>query len=106
MKSAIAMLVLTATAMTLSVASASMVVKQKDRAFSLKELKIRAGDEVVFVNEDAVTHNIYSLSKGNEFEVKTQPPGQSDKIRFSRTGTAEVLCAIHPKMKLLVHIEP
>lgn len=89
----------------LTVASAGIVVTQKDRAFSVKEIQVQVGEDITFINADPVTHNIYSLSKGLEFEIKTQAPGQTDNIRFPRAGVAEVLCAIHPKMRLLVRVE-
>ena len=88
-----------------SALAGDVTVSQKDKAFSTKEVHLKAGDRVVFMNEDSVTHNVYSLTKGHEFEIKTQPPGKSDAIQFSRPGVALVECAIHPKMKVKVHVD-
>jgi plastocyanin len=85
-------------------AAADTRVIQKDKTFSTRDLSIRVGEQVLFVNEDSVTHNVYSLTKGNEFEIRTQAPGQTDAVRFSREGVIEVQCAIHPKMKLHVTV--
>jgi plastocyanin len=81
-------------------------VMQKDFAFSTKEVRVRAGERIVFINADPVPHNVYSLTKGLEFEIRSQLPGKSDTVPFPSTGTAEVRCAIHPKMKLTVHVAP
>jgi plastocyanin len=81
-------------------------IVQKDKAFSEQSLRIRAGDTVTFVNADTVTHNVYSVTKGCEFELQTQTPGNSTAVRFPRTCTAQVQCAIHPKMKLSVEVAP
>ena len=79
-------------------------IVQKDFSFSEKEVRVHVGDKVVFVNADPVPHNVYSLSKGQEFEIRSQMPGQADPVPFNRPGTAEVRCAIHPKMKMMVHV--
>jgi plastocyanin len=81
-------------------------ILQKDKAFSEQSLRIRAGDTVTFVNADTVTHNVYSVTKGCEFELQTQPPGDSSAVPFHRVCTAQVQCAIHPKMKLTVEVMP
>jgi plastocyanin len=82
-----------------------VVVVQKDKNFSKHALKIRSGDRIVFRNEDSVVHNIYSLTPGFAFEIKTQMPGQTAEQSFEGKGEAEVRCAIHPQMKLLVKVE-
>jgi plastocyanin len=79
-------------------------VLQKNFAFSQSDVRVKTGDTITFVNEDPVPHNVYSLSKGLEFEIRSQMPGKADPVPFQRPGTAEVRCAIHPKMKLTVHV--
>ena len=88
-----------------AVGAGEVRVAQKDKSFSVREVSLKVNEPLLFVNEDTVTHNVYSLSKGMEFEIRTQQPGQSDTIRFSHEGEAEVLCAIHPKMKLRVTVK-
>jgi plastocyanin len=81
-------------------------IVQKDKAFSEQSLRIRVGDTVTFVNADTVTHNVYSATRGCEFELQTQAPGNSTAVPFPRSCLAEVQCAIHPKMKLRVEVAP
>jgi hypothetical protein len=51
---------------------------------------------------DNVPHNIASTSKGNEFNLGSQPPGASTDVTFTAVGEAQVVCAIHPRMKMMV----
>src|SRR5580658_72517 len=81
------------------------LITQKDRAFSEAEISIKRGDSIVFKNADEVTHNVFSVSPGMEFDIRRQAPGGSSKIVFSKEGVAEVRCSIHPKMKLIVTVE-
>ena len=93
-------------AVATAVGAGEVRVAQKDKSFSMREVTLKVNEPLLFVNEDSVTHNVYSVTKGMEFEIRTQQPGQSDTIRFPRDGEAEVLCAIHPKMKLRVTVKP
>jgi plastocyanin len=85
--------------------AAEQTVVQKDKRFSMPTIQIKAGDRVVFLNDDSVTHNVYSTTKGHEFEIKTQAPGKSDSVKFDRAGIVVVECAIHPKMRLQVNVD-
>lgn len=77
-------------------------ISQKDRAFSQTEITIKPGDSIVFKNLDDVTHNVFSITPGMEFDLRRQAPGGSSRVPFNREGVAEVRCSIHPKMKLVV----
>jgi len=88
----------------LPVLAADHEIVQSDRAFSKQEISIKAGDQIVFKNDDEVTHNVYSATAGMSFDLKRQAPGASSTVPFPKEGTAEVQCSIHPKMKLLVHV--
>jgi plastocyanin len=85
--------------------AADHVVLQKDRNFSNTELAVKAGDTITFKNADEITHNVFSISKGLEFDIRRQAPGGSSTVTFQTEGVAEVRCSIHPKMKLLVSVK-
>jgi plastocyanin len=78
---------------------------QKDRAFSQTAITIKRGDTVTFKNADDVTHNVFSVSPGMEFDIRRQAPGGSSTVPFDKEGVAEVRCSIHPKMKLIITIQ-
>jgi plastocyanin len=78
---------------------------QKDRSFSQTEITIKPGDKIVFQNSDDVTHNVFSITSGMEFDLRRQAPGASSTVPFDKEGVAEVRCSIHPKMKLIVTVK-
>jgi plastocyanin len=80
------------------------VVEQVGKKFSQAEVTIAKGDVITFANKDPITHNVYSQSPGNNFDLKTQKPGESTDVKFDTVGDADVQCAIHPSMKLRVHV--
>ena len=81
-----------------------LTITQKNKAFSEREVKIAIGDSLTFTNADDFTHNVYSATKGMEFDLRTQPPGKSSTVKFEKAGTLTVECAIHPKMRLSLHV--
>lgn len=98
------------TALSLSVsavlaASSEHVVGQKNKAFSASTLKVKVGDTVSFRNDDPFFHNIFSLSDVQSFDLGSFPQGQSRKATFTKPGTIEVECAIHPQMKMVIQVE-
>jgi plastocyanin len=80
-------------------------IVQKDREFSQTEITIKLGETLVFTNSDSVTHNVFSNSKFNSFNIKVQKPGEASTVQFKEEGVTEVRCAIHPKMKLIVNVK-
>ncbi len=81
------------------------LISQKQKTFQPMEITIQKGEELLFRNDDPVTHNVFSRTKGSQFNLKMQAPGQEDVVRFDVPGEVTVRCAIHPTMKLTVHVE-
>jgi plastocyanin len=84
--------------------AADHTIMQKGKVFSESTIAIKKGDVVVFVNDDSVTHNVMSTDSGNEFSIGSQPPGVSTPVTFDKAGEFTILCAIHPRMKLIVKV--
>ena len=80
------------------------VVAQKAKAFSVKKLNIKVGDSVKFVNEDAMVHNVFSLSDAKSFYLGAYGQGASKSVTFDKPGTVEVECAVHPDMKMVIEV--
>jgi plastocyanin len=74
---------------------------QKGRRFSVGEVTIRPGEALTFTNNDEFIHQIYS---SDPFDSEERTPGQTLTEAFTQAGTFEVHCHIHPKMKLVVHV--
>jgi plastocyanin len=84
--------------------AANLTITQKGRLFSSDSVTIKKGESLTFANDDSVPHNIISTSKGNEFNLGSQPPGSVTDVTFKQAGEARVICAIHPRMKMSVTI--
>jgi plastocyanin len=83
-----------------------VVISQKGRQFHPTEIKINRGDEIQIVNDDAdLLHHAYIESATLNFDSGDQGPGSKTNILFPDSGTFNVLCAIHPKMKLVVRVQ-
>ena len=85
--------------------AAEHVIDQKDKQFSKKLVKIKAGDTVEFKNSDPFAHNIFSLSDTKSFDLGSYTQGQSKKVIFDKPGKVEVECSIHPTMQMVIEVE-
>jgi plastocyanin len=87
-------------------AASPYMVSQKGREFQPGDLTIKRGEVITIVNDDAdLRHHAYIDSDKFKFDSGDQEPGSKTNITFPVTGTFDVLCAIHPKMKLTVHVQ-
>jgi plastocyanin len=80
-------------------------IGQKGRLFSPGTLTVKAGDSLVFQNDDDVTHHIYSPTKGQEFDLATMAPGEKVAHTFAARGRVDVRCGLHAGMRLVVTVE-
>ena len=88
-----------------AVASAHQV-SQAGRLFHPAEITIKRGETVELVNDDGdLLHHAYIESDRMNFDSGDVRPGSRASIKFQIAGDFLVLCAIHPKMKLLVHVK-
>jgi plastocyanin len=87
-----------------SALAADHVVAQKGRRFHPDEVTIARGDTITFTNNDEFIHQIYVAAQDFGFDTKEKAPGEADTEAFTTSGTFEVHCHIHPKMKLVVHV--
>jgi plastocyanin len=82
------------------------VVSQKGRVFTPGEISLKRGETLRIVNDDGdLRHHAYIDSDEFRFDSGDQEPGTSTSIDFTVSGDFEVLCAIHPKMRLVVHVK-
>jgi len=86
-------------------ASRTLDISQKGKAFSQASVTIKSGDNLRFVNDDSVTHNVFAVGQNFSFNLKKQPPGTAATVNFPKPGRYECRCAIHPNMKLEVVVE-
>ena len=78
------------------------IVVQQGRAFRPGEVTINRGESLTFTNNDEFIHQVYVAGL---FDSDERAPGQNLTESFPESGTFEVRCHIHPKMKLVVHVK-
>lgn len=74
-------------------------IEQRNLALSPPLIVVLAGARVDFPNNDTVYHNIYSLSKGNRFNLGLYKPGETRSVVLSTPGVVKVFCNIHDTMR-------
>jgi plastocyanin len=80
-------------------------VSQRGREFMPGRLDVRQGDIVHIINDDGdLSHHAYVASDRFKFDSGDQEPGHDVDIPFTVAGTFNVLCGIHPKMRLTVNV--
>src|SRR5450631_841705 len=84
--------------------AASHTIHQKGRMFSSEVKTIKKGEPLTLLNNDNVPHNVMSVSPGNEFDLGSQRPGTSTDVTFTNAGEVEIICAIHPRMKITIAV--
>lgn len=73
-------------------------VVQKDKRFMPHVLAIPVGATVEFRNEDDLFHNVFSLSKPNDFDLGLYKSGAQREQVFATPGPVHLLCNIHASM--------
>lgn len=84
--------------------AATLTVEQRGRSFGVAKLAVKVGDTVTFVNNDIYGHNVYSDTKGAEFDIGLQEPGETLDVTFEEAVIAKVRCRIHPRMRLQITV--
>jgi plastocyanin len=84
--------------------AAEHLVGQKDKQFSVRQMKIKVGDSVKFRNDDSFFHNVFSLSSTRSFDLGSYPKGESRSVTFDKAGKVDVECAIHPEMRMTIEV--
>lgn len=80
-------------------------ISQKNQEFHPKQIAIKSGETLRFINDDGeLLHHVYLNSAAFKFDSGDQKPGSTFEIVFPVAGNFTVLCAIHPKMKLAVSV--
>lgn len=83
-------------------AAAVVTVDQKHLAFSTARLAVTKGSVVAFLNSDNISHNILIHGNGVNVSSGLQRPGVAFRAPFEKSGTYQIGCGIHPKMKMSV----
>jgi plastocyanin len=75
---------------------------QRDERFDPRVLAITVGSTVDFPNSDTKFHNVFSLSRANNFDLGRYPPGKTGSVKFDKPGIVRVFCDIHSHMSAFI----
>lgn len=67
-------------------------------------LAIPVGSTVNFPNEDPISHNLFSLSSPNQFDLGLYRAGAGKSHTFTTPGVVNVYCNVHPNMSSVIHV--
>jgi plastocyanin len=81
-------------------------IRQRDATFSPPFLVVVAGDTVDMPNDDLIFHNVFSLSKPNDFDLGIYPRGESRSVKFPHAGLVRIYCSIHESMSASIFVVP
>jgi cytochrome c peroxidase len=87
-------------------AVAASTVSQKNRRFTPGAVLMRMGEALRILNDDTRTHNVRVDGPGMSFNSDGQNPGDTVTIGFEQPGHYDVICGIHPSMRLSVDVQP
>lgn len=87
-------------------AQAQQIVDQKNKQFSQTTVTVKAGEAVTFTNSDDVTHDL-SIKDPDDTKIlgQMEHPGDHVTVTFDKIGEYQVMCLIHPKMKMTVIVK-
>ncbi|WP_405727782.1 cupredoxin family copper-binding protein [Streptomyces sp. NBC_01537] len=78
--------------------AADYTIAIKDYAFAQKSLTVKVGDTVKWTNEDTAPHTVTTTSGPASFDSGNLSKGQSFSYTFTKAGTYDYYCAVHPDM--------
>jgi plastocyanin len=67
-------------------------------------MAIPVGSTVTFPNDDPISHNLFSLSSANSFDLGLYRRGAGKAQKFDTPGIVNVYCNVHPNMSAVIHV--
>ncbi|MGK2858311.1 MAG: hypothetical protein ACSLFQ_14010 [Thermoanaerobaculia bacterium] len=82
----------------------TFTITSRSKALLPHIVVIPVGSAVSFPNEDTITHNLFSVSKPNDFDLGFYKRGTAITRKFEHPGIVNVYCNVHPDMSAVVHV--
>ncbi len=86
-------------------AGSEPVISQKNRTYAPGAVTLKPGESLKIINDDIFLHHAFVKSDKMQFDSGSMEEGDSVRLTFEKSGEYQVLCAIHPKMKLNVSVK-
>ena len=87
-------------------APATFEMITRSKALQPHVLAVPAGSTIAFPNEDPISHNLFSVSPGNTFDLGLYRKGSGKTQKFDTPGIVNVYCNVHPNMSAVIHVMP
>lgn len=85
-------------------AVSTTTVSQKDKRFAPGAILLKLGEALRIVNDDTRTHNVRVDGGNMHFNSDGQNPGDTVTLGFDQPGHYDIICGIHPEMRLSVDV--
>lgn len=85
-------------------ATQPFTIVTRNKALVPHVVAVPAGSTVIFPNDDPISHNLFSLSSGNAFDLGLYRRGAGKSQKFDAPGVVNVYCNVHPTMSAVVHV--
>ncbi len=73
-------------------------MSMKNKQFAPRSMAVVLGATVRFPNFDPIFHNMFSVSRPNDFDLGLYKGGASKSKIFNSPGIVRVFCNVHPQM--------
>ncbi|HEY3779239.1 MAG TPA: hypothetical protein VGL35_14400 [Rhizomicrobium sp.] len=83
---------------------AESIIDQRHETFLPLVTLIREGGHVIFTNNDATMHQVYSFSDIRQFAFEIDEGQRSQPVTFEKPGVAAIGCNIHDQMITYVYV--
>jgi plastocyanin len=82
----------------------SYEITTSDKDFVPRVVVVPLGSTVQFANADPFSHNVFSASEANAFDLGHYGRGESRAHTFVAPGLVRVFCNVHPHMVAFIHV--
>ena len=86
-------------------ANTEQVISQKNRTYAPGAVTLKKGESLKIINDDIFLHHAFIKSDSLNFDSGSMEEGENVRVTFDESGQYQLLCAIHPKMKLDITVE-
>jgi plastocyanin len=76
----------------------------KNSMYAPTRVAAKIGDTLTFVNNDTVTHEVWSPTPGHGFNLGDVKAGDKLSMTVQKAGHFDVECGLHPKMAVKVSV--
>jgi len=80
-------------------------VGMKDLQFVPKDITVKAGETITWINQESVPHNVVNAQEGEQPRSELFDEGGTYQFTPQRPGRISYVCTIHPGMEGTITVE-